>query len=89
MNFAIGTNECGTLPAALKKSRLAFIPVGEADLWIDVWDSAWSQWGLSVTSNSRSLNCGGSYLAHFDIKTVTRHPSREEEGVKCGLVEVG
>jgi hypothetical protein len=42
-----------------------------------------------LDSNSRSFNCDSSYLAHFDIKTVTRHPSREKEGMKCGLVEVG
>jgi hypothetical protein len=40
-------------------------------------------------SNSRSRNCDSSYLAHFDIKTVTRHPSRGKEGMKCGRVEVG
>jgi formyltetrahydrofolate deformylase len=31
-------------------------------------------------SNSRPLNCDSSYLAHFDIKTVTRHPVARESG---------
>jgi hypothetical protein len=43
----------------------------------------------SEISNSRSLNRDSSYLAHFDIKTVSRHPSRGKEGMKCGRVAVG
>jgi hypothetical protein len=44
---------------------------------------------LQSHSNSRSLDRDSSCLAHFDIKTVARHPSRGKEGMKCGRVEVG